>query len=90
MWYRSSIAAFALAAALNATMGGAQAADDAKYPDWSGQWTVILTRGLAGQGVKFDPTKPWGPGQQAPLTALVNLNAGSRVQPLPVEFGGSG
>ncbi len=69
MWYRSSIAALALAATLNATMGGAQAADDAKYPDWSGQWTVILTPGLAGQRVKFDPTKPWGPGQEAPLTA---------------------
>ena len=68
MRYRSSTFAFALAAALNTTMGGARA-DDAKYPDWSGQWTVVLTPGLAGQRVKFDPTKPWGPGQQAPLTA---------------------
>jgi hypothetical protein len=47
----------------------ARAADDAKYPDWRGQWSQILTPGLAGQGVKFDQTKPWGPGQQAPLTA---------------------
>jgi hypothetical protein len=69
MWYRSSIAALAVATALNAAIDGAQAADDAKYPDWSGQWTVILTPGLAGQRVKFDPTKPWGPGQGAPLTA---------------------
>jgi hypothetical protein len=68
MWYRSLIAALALAAALPAATGGAQAADDAKYPDWSGQWTVILTPGLPGQRVKFDPTKPWGAGQQAPLT----------------------
>jgi hypothetical protein len=67
MRYRSSTVAFALAAALTTTMGGAQA-EEAKYPDWSGQWTVILTPGLAGQRVKFDPTKPWGPGQQAPLT----------------------
>src|SRR5215471_10365882 len=57
----------ALAAALMATMVGAQAAD-ATYPDWTGQWTVILSPGLEGQRVKFDPTKPWGPGQQAPLT----------------------
>jgi hypothetical protein len=68
MWYRSSIAALVAAAALTAAFDGA-AADDAKYPDWSGQWTVILTPGLAGQRVKFDPTKPWGPGQGAPLTA---------------------
>jgi hypothetical protein len=34
-----------------------------------GQWTVIITPGLEGQAVKFDPTKPWGRGQQAPLTA---------------------
>ena len=69
MRYRSSTVAFAMAAALITTMGGVGADDNAKYPDWSGQWTVILTRGLAGQGVKFDPTKLWGPGQQAPLTA---------------------
>jgi hypothetical protein len=37
MRYRSSTAAFALAAALITTMGGVQADDDAKYPDWSGQ-----------------------------------------------------
>ncbi len=69
MWYRSLIAALVVAAARAAATGGAQAADDAKYPDWSGQWTVILTPGLPGQRVKFDPTKPWGTGQQAPLTA---------------------
>src|SRR6516164_2064225 len=69
MSYRTSTSVFALAAALMVTMGGAQAADDAKFPDWRGQWTIILTPGLAGQRVKFDPTKPWGPGQQAPLTA---------------------
>ena len=50
------------------TMGGVRAAEDAKYPDWKGQWAQILTPGLEGQMVKFDPTKPWGRGQQAPLT----------------------
>jgi hypothetical protein len=34
-----------------------------------GQWSVILTPGLGGQRVKLDPTKPWGRGQEAPLTA---------------------
>ena len=69
MRYRSQTAAFALAVALITTVGDTEAADNAKYPDWSGQWTVVLTPGLEGQRVKFDPTKPWGPGQQAPLTA---------------------
>src|SRR3984893_4627825 len=47
----------------------AMAHDASKYPNWQGQWTVILTPGLGGQRVKFDPTKPWGRGQEAPLTA---------------------
>src|SRR6202035_2598387 len=71
MLHRSSSAAFfwafALAAVLVATMGVAQAADDAKYPNWKGQWDTFSPR-LGGQTVKFDPTKPFGPGQQAPLT----------------------
>src|SRR5437764_639674 len=40
---------------------GAQAFDDAKYPDWSGAWNRM------GSG-DFDPSKPRGLGQQAPLT----------------------
>jgi hypothetical protein len=64
---RSTIRAFASAAALVATMAGAQAADDAKYPNWKGQWITINHR-LGGQVIKFDPNKPWGPAQQAPLT----------------------
>jgi hypothetical protein len=48
-------------------MGGARAADDAKYPNWKGQWDPINPR-LVGQAIKFDPTKAWGPAQQAPLT----------------------
>jgi hypothetical protein len=46
----------------------ARATDDPKYPNLKGQWSVILTPGLGGQRVKFDPTKPWGRGQEAPLT----------------------
>src|SRR5215471_11506221 len=62
-------AALALAAALMATTGGgAGTADDAKYPNWKGQWGQILTPGVGGQNVRFDPTKAFGPAQQAPLT----------------------
>jgi hypothetical protein len=68
MFCRSSIRAFAPAAALMVTMGAVQAADDAKYPNWKGQWSVIVTPGLEGQQFKFDPTKSRGLGQQAPLT----------------------
>jgi hypothetical protein len=73
MFDRSSagagVGALALAAALMATTGGgAGAADDAKYPNWKGQWGQILTPGVGGQNVRFDPTKAFGPAQQAPLT----------------------
>jgi hypothetical protein len=69
MLNRSSIGpvAIALAAALMVTVGGAQAADDARYPNWKGQWDAINPR-LGGQAIKYDPTKAWGPAQQAPLT----------------------
>src|ERR1019366_4799808 len=60
--------ALALATAVTVvTAGGAQAADDAKYPDLKGQWDAINPR-LGGQMIKFDPTKAWGPAQQALLT----------------------
>lgn len=61
-------AAVALAIALMMTAGGVHAFDDAKYPNWKGQWSRVTVPGLGGQPA-FDPTKPWGPGQQAPLTA---------------------
>ena len=57
---RHSIAAIALLWALPAAVVGALA-DDAQYPDWKGQWV----RKSAGT---FDPGKPPGLGQQAPLT----------------------
>ena len=49
-------------------IGGAQASDDGKYPDWKGAWGRFVVRGLGGQP-SFDQSKPWGFGQQAPLTA---------------------
>ena len=65
--YPSRIGAFALAVALMSATHAAHAVDDAKYPDWKGQWDTINPR-FGGQIIKFDPTKPWGPAQQAPLT----------------------
>jgi hypothetical protein len=51
----------ALLALLTSATSGARAEDEGKYPDWSGQW-------FRTGGVQFDPTKPLGRGQQAPLT----------------------
>jgi len=42
----------------------AQGHDEAKYPDWRGQWA----RPGPGGGNAWDPTKPIGRGEQAPLT----------------------
>jgi hypothetical protein len=69
MLHRSSTAAvaIALAAAFGMTAGSVAAADDANYPDWSGAWARFVVPGLGGQP-SFDQTKPWGLGQQAPLT----------------------
>jgi hypothetical protein len=64
MAYRSLIGSIAVAAALGLAIAGAQAHDDAKYPDLKGQWA----RSAAGQGLQWDSTKPPGRGQQAPLT----------------------
>src|SRR5271154_2447815 len=52
---------------LAASIGGAAAWDDAKYPDLQGHWTRFVVPGVTGQP-SFDQTKPWGLGQQAPLT----------------------
>ena len=66
MQYRGLMGAMVVAA-LVTPIGGVQAADDAKYPDWKGAWARFVVRGLGGQP-SFDQTKPWGFGQQAPLT----------------------
>lgn len=62
---RTSIGTIALAAALSATIFGARAHDETKYPDLKGQW---VTPGVSINS-PWDPTKPAGAGQQAPLTA---------------------
>jgi len=71
MLQRSSTVAVALVSALMPmmmTFGEVRAADDGKYPaNWKGQWSRVVHRDVEVQGA-FDQTKPWGPGQQAPLT----------------------
>ena len=61
MLYQSSLGVLALVAAIGIAVPGAQAFDDADYPDWGGAWFRI------GNG-NFDGSKPSGLGQQAPLT----------------------
>jgi hypothetical protein len=58
---RGFLGGMMLSAALCATLGSAKAFDDAKYPDWGGQW---MRTGDA----RWDASKPDGLGQQAPLT----------------------
>jgi hypothetical protein len=53
--------------ALGLVTSSVKAEDDSKYPDWRGAWVRFVDRSLGGQP-SFDQTKPWGLGQQAPLT----------------------
>ena len=59
MIYQSSIGSIVVAAALVMSPASAQVPDLGKYPDWSGQWRGTVFR--------YDPSKPAGRGQQAPL-----------------------
>jgi len=59
---RRSLGFVALAGALSMAVSLAQARDDARYPDLKGEWMRL------GSG-SFDPGKPAGLGQKAPLTA---------------------
>jgi hypothetical protein len=74
MRYKSAIGSIAAAAALCAASGvGTQAQDLSKYPDWSGQWKraidPLAQAPFAGQ---WDPNKPVGRAQEAPLTPEYN------------------
>ncbi len=64
---RRAIAVIATISALCASCHGAAAFDDAKYPDWKGQWTRARVPGAVGQP-PHDPARPAGRGQEAPLT----------------------
>jgi hypothetical protein len=58
---RSSISAITLTALLGVMSANAPAHDAAKYPDMHAQWTRIGS-------ASYDPNKPGGRGQEAPLT----------------------
>jgi hypothetical protein len=66
MLYRNVLGAIALAA-LSVSTASAQIFDYSKYPNLKGHWDRFVVPGLPGQP-SFDQTKPWGLGQQAPLT----------------------
>ena len=66
---RSLIGFLALAAAMGLAIAGAWAFDEAKYPDWKGQWGRLATlRTRASPNPSFDPNKFQGFAQEAPLT----------------------
>jgi hypothetical protein len=66
---RSFIGVIALAAAMGLTVAGAAAFEEAKYPDWKGQWSRLQTlRTRASPNPSFDPNKFQGLAQEAPLT----------------------
>ena len=60
MRYRKAIDAFAALAALCITLADGRAWDETQYPDFKGQWRPI------GEPERFDTSKGWGLGQQAP------------------------
>ncbi len=64
MPYRGLTGAFALAATLTLSISGAQAFDETKFPNWKGQWVQLG----GAQNPSWDPTRPPGASQQAPLT----------------------
>ncbi|HEY6254680.1 MAG TPA: hypothetical protein VIY51_02700 [Xanthobacteraceae bacterium] len=69
MIYKISIGLVALAAAMAVAMAGAAAFDEAKYPDWRGQWSRLRTlRDQVSPNPSFDPNKFQGLAQEAPLT----------------------
>src|SRR5271154_2996931 len=78
MMFRSSASAIAVAVIATGVMVSAlQAANEARYPDWKGAWTRWFPPGAtfepnggftAGGQPSHDQTKPWGRGQEAPLT----------------------
>jgi hypothetical protein len=59
---RKALASIAGAVVLIITLAPAQAADEPKFPDWSGQWTRVPDGGVP----RYDPSKPIRK-QEAPL-----------------------
>ena len=65
---KSLVGAIAVAAALWLAVDAASAFADSKYPNLKGQWVRARIPVPGGGQAPFDPTKPVGRGQQAPLT----------------------
>lgn len=61
---KKSHLALALVAAMSASTVSARAFDQSRYPDLKGQWVSVGV----GPDAPWDPTRPSGRGQQAPLT----------------------
>jgi hypothetical protein len=83
MGFRHLACVTVLAAAV-LTPIAAQAFDDSKYPDLKGEWRRVAVPSGRYPGVQFDPHKPSGPGQQAPLTpeyqAIFEANLADQLQ----------
>src|ERR1700722_14521296 len=62
MWVQGIMRLATIAMALIASQAAAQLFDEGKYPAFEGQWIRV------GAIERYDPTKPPGPGQEAPLT----------------------
>jgi hypothetical protein len=63
--HRCSLGSLAIAAALLATLTVAHAFDESKYPNWRGPWHQLG----GSRTSSWDPSKPVGAAQQAPLTS---------------------
>jgi hypothetical protein len=70
MLFRSTFATLVFATALT-TIADSARTQEKKFPQWKGEWTTVVPR-LPGQQLRFDPSKPYGRGQQAPLTEEYN------------------
>jgi hypothetical protein len=83
MLYRTTIGAIASVFVVCAPLAGAYAFDDAKYPDFAGQWMRP-----PGVGNQYDPSKGKDRAQKVPLTAeyQARFEAGLKDQ----EAGGQG
>jgi hypothetical protein len=75
--YRTVICAVGVAGTVMMICNGLKAADRAQYPEWKGGWepwvpsvSIASPSGIRTPGGQpsFDQTKPWGRGQEAPLT----------------------
>jgi hypothetical protein len=67
MFRQSMLGVLALCTVATVDIGCARA-EDGKYPNWKGEWIAVVPR-TPGQQLRFDPTKPYGKRQEAPLTA---------------------